>query len=351
MQDALLSRLNSVIERSYHCIVPKHCKKKQLVPPSQPRPGRPRVGLPVGDPYKYSSYPETGISEQQPHNPLPYNDIIGDRYFDDSGDDNADINQNDTNEQHDFDFDDLILFLEDDSDEYDLDSAFRHYEGEAGYQDKGEVHTLVPATANQVHDPAVLRPMTPPHQSCGRITMPCRRLPAEEGEAGIEGAVRGDIWEAPASLEAQTTFFSRLLDEIEAYTASAEVTQRSIQGLAPEVQQPVQAELRRKAQHLQDQLVWAEKTLAPQAILDAKLERAFQPARPLIPVTPPIRRSSPACPAPPPPQSSDGDRGGRSSRARHGRVERPTPATPSMPRRTRSQDPAGSTSQGRAPPR
>jgi len=45
--------------------------------------------------------------------------------------------------------------------------------------------------------------------------------------------------------------------------------------LALEVQQPVQAKLRRKAQHLQDQLVWAEKTLAPQAISDAKLEWAF----------------------------------------------------------------------------
>ncbi len=74
-----------------------------------------------------------------------------------------------------------------------------------------------------------------------------------------------------------------------------EATQRSIQALAPAAQQQVQVELRRKAQHLRDQLEWAEKTLAPQAISDAKLERAFWP-RPLIPVTPPIRHLSPARP-------------------------------------------------------
>jgi hypothetical protein len=60
-------------------------------------------------------------------------------------------------------------------------------------------------------------------------------LPAEE-EDMPEGAVRGDIWEAPASMEAQTAFFSRLLDEIETYTTSAEVTQRSIQELAAVLQ-------------------------------------------------------------------------------------------------------------------
>jgi hypothetical protein len=60
----------------------------------------------------------------------------------------------------------------------------------------------------------------------------------------------GDIWEAPASLEAQTAFFSRLLDEIERYTEAAEVTQRTVQALAPAAQQQVQVELRRKAQYL-----------------------------------------------------------------------------------------------------
>ena len=146
--------------------------------------------------------------------------------------------------------------------------------------------------------PALLRPETPPHQRRGRITTPRRRLPAEEaGEP--EGAVGGDVWEAPASLEAQTAFFSRLLDEIERYTEAAETTQRSVRALAPAVQQQVQVELRTKARKLQEQLEWAQTALAPQAISDAKLERAFQP-RPLIPATPPIRRHSPARPLPAP---------------------------------------------------
>jgi len=46
-QDALMSRLNSVIKWSYHCIVKKPRKK------TQPRPGRPKVGLSLLDPYKY----------------------------------------------------------------------------------------------------------------------------------------------------------------------------------------------------------------------------------------------------------------------------------------------------------
>jgi hypothetical protein len=155
-------------------------------------------------------------------------------------------------------------------------------------------------------------------------------------------------------MEAQTAFFARLLDEIVRYTAAAETTQRSVQALAPAAQQQVQVELRRKAQHLRDQLEWAEKTLAPQAISDAKLEQAFWP-RPLIPVTPPIRHLSPArpapVPAPVPHQPPDGHRSRRSSQIRSEGLERMTPATPGTLRCTRSQDPAGSTTRARALPR
>jgi hypothetical protein len=184
--------------------------------------------------------------------------------------------------------------------------------------------------------------------------MPQQRLPAEEADEP-EGAVGGDVWEAPASIEAQTAFFARLFDEIERYTAAAETTQRSVQALAPAAQQQVQVELRRKAQHLRDQLEWAEKTFTPQAISDAKLERAFRP-QPLIPVTPPIRRLSPArpalTPAPVPPhQPTDGHQSRRGSRVHHGGLERTMPATPGTHRRTRSQDPAGSMTRARALPR
>jgi hypothetical protein len=121
-------------------------------------------------------------------------------------------------------------------------------------------------------------------------------LPAEVGDEP-EGAVGGDIWEALASIKAQAAFFSRLLNEIERYTDASETTQRSIRDLAPALQWPVQAKLQKKAQHLQDQLAWAEKALAPQAISNAKLEQAFR-ARPLIPVTLPIHHLCPARPAP-----------------------------------------------------
>jgi hypothetical protein len=197
-QDALMSRLNSVIERSYQCIVKKPCKKMQ------PCPSRPKLGLSYGDPYKYSSYPETGISEQPALNIDPFNDIVGDDYFDDSSD--SDVNQDNsdsTSEDQYFDFDDILPFLE--VDDNDVDSAFRQYEEEAGYQDEGEVHSPVQVPEPQVHDPALLRPETPPHQRRGRITAPRRRLPAE-GADKPELAVRGDVWEAPASIEAQTAF-------------------------------------------------------------------------------------------------------------------------------------------------
>ena len=337
VQDALISRLNNVIERSYHCIVKKPHKK------TQPRPGRPKLGLSYGDPYKYSSYPETGISEQPALNIGPFNDIVGDDYFDDSDGDIDQANSDSTSDHEYFDFDDILPHLEEDDN--DVDGAFRRYEEEAGYHDEGEIHSPVPVQEPQ-NDPALLGPETPPHQRRGRITTPRRRLPAEEaGEP--EGAVGGDVWEAPASLEAQTAFFSRLLDEIERYTEAAETTQRSVRALAPAVQQQVQVELRTKARKLQEQLEWAQATLAPQAISDAKLERAFRP-RPLIPVTPPIRRASPARPIPTPaPTPDDGHRGRRGSQARRGRLERTTPAPPGPLRRTRSQDPAGSATRGR----
>jgi hypothetical protein len=72
-QDALMSRL-----KCHRTELPLPCKK------TQPHPGRPKLGLSYGDLYKYLSYPETGISEQPAPNINPFNNIIGDSYFDDS---------------------------------------------------------------------------------------------------------------------------------------------------------------------------------------------------------------------------------------------------------------------------
>jgi len=122
-QEALMSRLNNVIERSYHCIVKKPRKK------TQPRPSRPKLGLSYGDPYKYSSYPETGISEQPALNIGPFNDIVGDDYFDDSDGDIDQANSDSTSDNEYFDFDDILPHLEEDDN--DVDGAFRRYEEEA----------------------------------------------------------------------------------------------------------------------------------------------------------------------------------------------------------------------------
>ncbi len=110
------------------------------------------------------TYPETGISEQQPLDLHPFNYIISDNYFDDSDDDEA--NQNDINpadEHHDFDFNDILPFLEEDDPDYDLEGAICHYEADTGYQDEGEVRPPVPVSPDPP-DPPVLRRAPPPHQ-------------------------------------------------------------------------------------------------------------------------------------------------------------------------------------------
>jgi hypothetical protein len=71
-----------------------------------------------------------------------------------------------------------------------------------------------------------------------------------------------------------------LLDEIDHYTSATESTQRTLRSLASTQQQRVQAEIRKHAQELQEQLEWAEKALDPQAISEAKLERTFSPQPP-----------------------------------------------------------------------
>jgi hypothetical protein len=106
-----------------------------------------------------------------------------------------------------------------------------------------------------------------------RVTTPCRPLP-EEGEE--EGAVGGEVWQTPASLDAQREFYTALLDEIDSYTQAAEVTQQTVRSLGmAQQQEKIRVEIRKRAQELKEQLKWADKTLDPRAISDAKLEPAF----------------------------------------------------------------------------
>jgi hypothetical protein len=82
-------------------------------------------------------------------------------------------------------------------------------------------------------------------------------------------------------LDAQRDFYSALLDKIDSYTQAAEVTQRTVRNLGTTQQQKkIKTEIRKRAQELEEQLEWADKTLDQRAISDAKLERAFHPAPP-----------------------------------------------------------------------
>jgi transposase InsO family protein len=300
-QDALSARLNVILSRTFHCVLDNPRKVPQKVSPRKLRIRRPlQMGTPYGDPYKYSEYPETAHYIDPPQ-PGIFNDVVGDGYFDDDEDD-----------EQGFRFEDLIPVLEDDSDDYDPEADYNRYADEAGYRDEGEADPPVPPQPPRPGEeiqPPVLR-LTPPADQRRRITTPRRPLPDEGGEE--DGAAGGEAWQTPASIDAQREFYSALLDEVDNYTRAAENTQRTLRSLGSAQQQErIKAEIRKRAQELQEQLEWADKNLDQRAISDAKLERAFRPA-----------------PAPPP-------RDGRGSRRRP-----PDPGSPdSSPPRpvTRSQ--------------
>jgi hypothetical protein len=300
-QDALSARLNVILSRNFHCVLDNPKKVPQKVSPRKLRIRRPlQMGTPYGDPYKYSEYPETAHYIDPPQ-PGIFNDVVGDGYFDDDEDD-----------EQGFRFEDLIPVLEDDSDDYDPEADYNRYADEAGYRDEGEADPPVPPQPPRPGEeiqPPVLR-LTPPADQRRRITTPRRPLPDEGGEE--DGAAGGEAWQTPASIDAQREFYSALLDEVDNYTRAAENTQRTLRSLGSAQQQErIKAEIRKRAQELQEQLEWADKNLDQRAISDAKLERAFRPA-----------------PAPPP-------RDGRGSRRRP-----PDPGSPdSSPPRpvTRSQ--------------
>ncbi len=107
--------------------------------------------------------------------------------------------------------------------------------------------------------PPVLR-LTPSADQRRRITTPRRPLPGEGEEE--EGAVRGEVWQTPASLDAQREFYSALLYKIDSYTRAAEVTQRTVRSLGTAQQQEkIRIEIWKRAQELKEQLEWADKTL------------------------------------------------------------------------------------------
>jgi hypothetical protein len=148
MHTALTNRLHNIISRSYQCVLPEPANPCKIVSPRKlllRRKIRTPIS-PLSNLYKYSDYSLVDNSEPfQLAQPGPFNHIIGDGIFDDA-------NQN--NGHQDFDFDDLIPILEEDEGEYDLEAAFRRYEADADYRDKGERDTLVPAQTQPAGDQA-----------------------------------------------------------------------------------------------------------------------------------------------------------------------------------------------------
>jgi hypothetical protein len=127
MQNALTARLNNILSRTFWCVLtdPK-CISPQNVSPRKNRLGvctRTRKAPPFGDPYQYSSDPTADHYDAQPQ-PGPFNDVIGDRFFED--------------DDHGFQFEDLIPILEEDDDDYNLEAPFCLYEADADYHNEGE---------------------------------------------------------------------------------------------------------------------------------------------------------------------------------------------------------------------
>ncbi len=98
--------------------------------------------------------------------------------------------------------------------------------------------------------PPVLR-LTPPFDQWRRVSTPPRPLP---GEGDEEGAIGGEVWQTPASVDAQREFYTALLDEIDSYTRAAEVTQRTVRSLGTAQQQEkIRVEIQKRAQELKEQ--------------------------------------------------------------------------------------------------
>ncbi len=75
--------------------------------------------------------------------------------------------------------------------------------------------------------------------------MPRRPLPGEGEEE--EGAVGEEVWQTPASVDAQREFYTALLDKIDSYTRAAEVTQRTVRSLGTAQQQEkIRVEIRKR---------------------------------------------------------------------------------------------------------
>jgi hypothetical protein len=212
------------------------------------RQGRPSAVRPGLDPYKYSLWPESGISGHPQDDPAPgiFADIIGDDYFNNSTTDSSIADDNDP------------TLLEEEDPEVepaaDLDDGHADISSPFHSFSSSQIRASTPINFRELLDD------TSTH--------------GKDGAMGGRKETPTPIDAAAASLAEQSEFYSALLDEVEYFTEGADQTLQAVQALDPESQLRVKEQIRRRGQELQDQLNWAEVTLQDEAIEFVRATRA-----------------------------------------------------------------------------
>ncbi len=243
------AKLSDILIRTYGCVIDKKTKRQMKQMSARRvglglKQGRPSATRPGLDPYKYSIWPESGISGHPQDDPAPgiFADIIGDDYFDGSDSDNSN--------------DSTLLEEEDPEVEHisDLDDSHANISSPFLGFPSSPIRASTPIDLGELLDD----PSTP----------------------GEDGAIRGrkemspTIDPAAASLAEQSEFYSALLDEVEFFMKGADQTLQAVQALDPESQLRVEEQIRNRGQELKDQLNWAEVTLQEEAIELVRATRA-----------------------------------------------------------------------------
>jgi hypothetical protein len=287
------AKLSDILIRTYHCVIDKKPKSQTKQMSARKvglglKQGRPSATRPGLDPYKYSIWPESGISGPSQNDPAPgvFNDIIGDHYFDSSDSDNSISDSSDSTllEEEDSEVEHVADL---DDDHSNISSPFRGFPGPP-------VCTSTPVDPGELLDNS--------------------SIPGEDGAVGGRTETPPLLDPAAASLAEQSEFYSALLDEVEFFTEGAEQALQAVQALDQASQRQVEEEIWKRGQQLQDQLNWAEVTLQDEAIKFVRATRARRTPRcPSLP-------SPPTPPGPPSSPLSDDD--ARDPDWRPGRRER-----------------------------
>jgi hypothetical protein len=269
------TKLSDILIRTYRCVIDKKPKRqtKQMserkvgLGLKQGRPSATRPGL---DPYKYSIWPESGISGPSQNDPAPgaFADIIGDHYFDSSDSDNSISDSSDSTllEEEDSEVEHVADL---DDDRADISSPFHGFPSPPA-------RASTPINLGELLDDTV--------------------TPGEDGAIGGRTETPPPLDTTAASLAEQSEFYSALLDEVEFFTEGAEQALQAVQALDPASQLQVEEEIRKRGLQLQDQLNWAEVTLQDEAIESVRATRARRTPRRPSPTSPPTPPGPPSSP-------------------------------------------------------